>query len=194
MEIRWPPCIVVEISKDSRPHYHKKTTEIYYVLEGEGHLEIDKDKVPLKPGVSVLIPPQPAPGRGGTQNSQCSGSCVRSGGRMVCRLKFALQAHPEELVQNLGGQEVQDSSQGDPGQHGNGKRNAFSHHPRHDQKHRKRWQYVPKSSFEWSAIFFVIAWGSLISQYIHIIPKTEIKGSDAIRGFPTMATFWKLLI
>ena len=48
---------VVEISKDSRPHYHKKTTEIYYVLEGEGHLEIDKDKVPLKPGVSVLIPP-----------------------------------------------------------------------------------------------------------------------------------------
>lgn len=48
---------VVEISKDSRPHYHKKTTEIYYVLEGEGHLEIEKDKVPLKPGVSVLIPP-----------------------------------------------------------------------------------------------------------------------------------------
>ena len=48
---------VVEISKESRPHYHKKMTEIYYVLEGEGHLEIDKDKVPLKPGVSVLIPP-----------------------------------------------------------------------------------------------------------------------------------------
>ena len=48
---------VVEISKDSRPHYHKKMTEIYYILEGEGHLEIDDDKVPLKPGVSVLIPP-----------------------------------------------------------------------------------------------------------------------------------------
>ena len=57
MEIRLPPCTRVEISKDSRPHYHKKTTEIYYVLEGEGHLEIEKDKVPLKPGVSVLIPP-----------------------------------------------------------------------------------------------------------------------------------------
>lgn len=48
---------VVEISKDSRPHYHKKMTEIYYVLEGEGHLEIDGDNIPLKPGVSVLIPP-----------------------------------------------------------------------------------------------------------------------------------------
>ena len=48
---------VVEISQRSRVHYHKKMTEIYYVLEGEGHLEIDDDKVPLKPGVSVLIPP-----------------------------------------------------------------------------------------------------------------------------------------
>jgi mannose-6-phosphate isomerase-like protein (cupin superfamily) len=48
---------VVEISKDSRPHFHKKMTEIYYVLEGEGCLEIDGDNVPLKPGVSVLIPP-----------------------------------------------------------------------------------------------------------------------------------------
>ena len=48
---------VVEISKDSRPHFHKKMTEIYYVLEGEGKLEIDGDSVALKPGVSVLIPP-----------------------------------------------------------------------------------------------------------------------------------------
>lgn len=48
---------VVEISKESRPHYHKKMTEIYYVLEGVGHLEIDGDKIPLKPGISVLIPP-----------------------------------------------------------------------------------------------------------------------------------------
>ena len=48
---------VVEISKDSRPHFHKKMTEIYYVLEGEGKLEIDGDVVALKPGVSVLTPP-----------------------------------------------------------------------------------------------------------------------------------------
>ena len=48
---------VVEISQESRPHYHKKMTEIYYVLEGDGYLEIDKDRVPLRPGISVLIPP-----------------------------------------------------------------------------------------------------------------------------------------
>ena len=30
---------VVTISKDSKIHYHKKLTEFYYVLEGEGELE-----------------------------------------------------------------------------------------------------------------------------------------------------------
>jgi hypothetical protein len=33
---------------------------------------------------------------------------------MVRRLKFTLQAHPE-LCQDLGGQEIQDSRQHDPG-------------------------------------------------------------------------------
>ena len=48
---------VVDVSRDSRAHYHKRMTEIYYVLEGEGKLEIEGDSVPLRPGVSVLIPP-----------------------------------------------------------------------------------------------------------------------------------------
>jgi mannose-6-phosphate isomerase-like protein (cupin superfamily) len=48
---------VVDIWRDSRKHYHKKLTEIYYVLEGEGHLEADDDIVPLKPGTVVLISP-----------------------------------------------------------------------------------------------------------------------------------------
>jgi mannose-6-phosphate isomerase-like protein (cupin superfamily) len=32
---------MVDISADSRPHFHKKLTEIYLVLEGEGHMELD---------------------------------------------------------------------------------------------------------------------------------------------------------
>ena len=48
---------IVEIRQDSRKHYHKKLTEIYHVLEGEGHLEADDDIVPLKPGTTVLIRP-----------------------------------------------------------------------------------------------------------------------------------------
>ena len=31
---------LVTISKDSRLHYHKKLTEFYYVLEGEGELQL----------------------------------------------------------------------------------------------------------------------------------------------------------
>ncbi len=45
------------ISADSRPHYHKKMTEIYTVLEGEGHLELDGEEIPLKPLTTVMIRP-----------------------------------------------------------------------------------------------------------------------------------------
>lgn len=48
---------LVEISKDSKAHYHRKLTEIYYVLKGRGYLEVDGDKVPLRPGTAVLLRP-----------------------------------------------------------------------------------------------------------------------------------------
>jgi len=49
---------VVEISETSRVHYHKKMTEIYYVLEGEGNFELDGESVPVSPGSAVLIKPE----------------------------------------------------------------------------------------------------------------------------------------
>lgn len=48
---------VVDIAATSRTHYHKKLTEIYLVLEGEGHMELDGDIVPLAPMTAVLIKP-----------------------------------------------------------------------------------------------------------------------------------------
>lgn len=48
---------LVDTSKDSRTHYHKKLTEIYYVLEGEGIMELDGNTVPVRPGVAILIKP-----------------------------------------------------------------------------------------------------------------------------------------
>ena len=48
---------VVDISAEARTHYHKTLTEIYVVLEGEGFLELDGDRVPLKPLTSVMIRP-----------------------------------------------------------------------------------------------------------------------------------------
>jgi mannose-6-phosphate isomerase-like protein (cupin superfamily) len=47
----------VEIKTDAQTHYHKRTTEIYVVLEGAGHLELDGEVVPVRPLTSVLIPP-----------------------------------------------------------------------------------------------------------------------------------------
>ena len=48
---------MVEISEDSRAHYHKKLTEIYLILEGDGYMELDGDRVPVKPLTAVFIKP-----------------------------------------------------------------------------------------------------------------------------------------
>jgi mannose-6-phosphate isomerase-like protein (cupin superfamily) len=48
---------LVDISVDARTHYHERMTEIYLVLEGEGHLELDGQLVPVKPMTAVYIRP-----------------------------------------------------------------------------------------------------------------------------------------
>jgi len=46
---------VVEIKADSRVHYHKKHTELYLFLEGDGRMELDGVQIPVKPYTSILI-------------------------------------------------------------------------------------------------------------------------------------------
>ena len=48
---------IVEIERDSRTHYHKKMTEIYLVLEGEGQMELDGQLFPVKPMAAIYIRP-----------------------------------------------------------------------------------------------------------------------------------------
>lgn len=48
---------LTDISQDSKRHFHKKMTEIYIVLEGEGYLEADGQRHPLKPMTAVMIRP-----------------------------------------------------------------------------------------------------------------------------------------
>jgi quercetin dioxygenase-like cupin family protein len=48
---------LVEISKEARTHYHKKMTEIYLVLEGEGQIELDGEVISVKPMTTILIKP-----------------------------------------------------------------------------------------------------------------------------------------
>jgi mannose-6-phosphate isomerase-like protein (cupin superfamily) len=48
---------VVDITVDAKTHYHKKLTEIYYILEGSGQMELDGDLVDVGPGSTILIKP-----------------------------------------------------------------------------------------------------------------------------------------
>lgn len=48
---------VVDIQIDSRVHYHKKLTEIYFVLEGEGEMELDGRRIPVTPFTAIFIKP-----------------------------------------------------------------------------------------------------------------------------------------
>ena len=48
---------IVDISADARTHYHKRLTEIYYILEGEGEMELDGERHPVRPGDAILIKP-----------------------------------------------------------------------------------------------------------------------------------------
>ncbi len=48
---------LVEIHNEARTHYHKKMTEIYLVLEGEGEMELDGQRYPVKPMTAIYIRP-----------------------------------------------------------------------------------------------------------------------------------------
>jgi mannose-6-phosphate isomerase-like protein (cupin superfamily) len=48
---------VVDIDKHARTHYHKDTTEIYYILAGNGQMELDGELYPVQPGDAILIKP-----------------------------------------------------------------------------------------------------------------------------------------
>ena len=48
---------LLDVESDARVHYHKTLTEIYLILEGEGALELDGTRVPVKPMSAVMIKP-----------------------------------------------------------------------------------------------------------------------------------------
>jgi len=48
---------LVDIQIDARVHYHKKLTEIYLILEGEGFMELDGERIPVRPMTSIFIKP-----------------------------------------------------------------------------------------------------------------------------------------
>lgn len=49
----------------ARPHYHRRSTELYYVLGGEGSVVLDGVEHAVRPGTLVHIPPGVVPGARG---------------------------------------------------------------------------------------------------------------------------------
>ena len=47
----------LEVEQATERHFHRVTEEIYFVLKGQGKLEIDGETSHLRPGDAVLIPP-----------------------------------------------------------------------------------------------------------------------------------------
>ncbi len=48
---------VVDVQENARVHYHKKLTEIYFILEGAGQMELDGRIVSVKSFTPILIKP-----------------------------------------------------------------------------------------------------------------------------------------
>jgi mannose-6-phosphate isomerase-like protein (cupin superfamily) len=48
---------LLDVQVDAQRHYHKRLTEIYLILEGEGHLELDGELVSVRPMTAVMIHP-----------------------------------------------------------------------------------------------------------------------------------------
>ncbi len=41
---------------DAKLHYHERTDEIYYVIEGDGKMRLDAEEIELRKGVVVYVP------------------------------------------------------------------------------------------------------------------------------------------
>ncbi len=58
----WAHVVQIDGAQD---HYHRKTSEIYYVLEGEGSVRLDGVDHPVRTGSIVHIPPHVVHGAAG---------------------------------------------------------------------------------------------------------------------------------
>lgn len=48
---------LLQVEEDAQVHYHKRISEIYFILEGEGFMELDGQRVPVRPFSAILIKP-----------------------------------------------------------------------------------------------------------------------------------------
>lgn len=53
-------CAAAEVHRveiqDAKLHYHEKTDEIYYIIDGEGKLVLDDEEIEVHKGIVVYVP------------------------------------------------------------------------------------------------------------------------------------------
>jgi len=48
---------LLQVDGEAATHYHKNSTELYLVLEGEGRMDLDGEPVPVGPMTALMIKP-----------------------------------------------------------------------------------------------------------------------------------------
>lgn len=61
---------------DSSTPHALKTSEVYYILEGEGEMQIDDEKAPVRTGHTVYIPPHAKQSIWNTGNTDLKFLCI----------------------------------------------------------------------------------------------------------------------
>ena len=50
--------VTVNPKREAEKHYHKITEELYYILEGNGYVEIGEECFEIKKGDAIFVPPK----------------------------------------------------------------------------------------------------------------------------------------
>lgn len=79
---------LVKPGQTTKPH-RLKTSEVYYILEGQGEMHIDDERSPVKQGQAVYIPPR------ATQSITNTGKCDL---KFLCIVDPAWRMEDEEIV------------------------------------------------------------------------------------------------
>ncbi len=74
---------------DTTWEHHLRTSEVYYIIEGNGIMHINSESAPVGPGSTVYIPPMA---------KQCITNSGRSDLRFICIVDPAWRKEDEEVV------------------------------------------------------------------------------------------------
>jgi mannose-6-phosphate isomerase-like protein (cupin superfamily) len=76
-------------SGDTTWEHRLRTSEVYYIIEGEGTMHIDSESAPVRPGSTVYIPPMA---------KQCITNSGKTDLKFICIVDPAWRKEDEEVL------------------------------------------------------------------------------------------------